>query len=149
MQGEIDVENEQAVQQIIDAMAARGWRITGQRRSLAELFARSEGYLSPRDVYEYMSSQYPGMSFDTVYRNLRLLAEMGVLEQFYLGEGVKFRARCLSHHHHHLICMKCQKTYTFDFCPMQYMDNLPESFKVTDHRFEIFGYCPECGAGQS
>jgi Fur family zinc uptake transcriptional regulator len=134
------------VKEMIRAMSDHGWRITEQRKALAELFAKAEGYLSPKDVYDHMKLKYPGVSFDTVYRNLRLLHEMGVLEQFHLADGVKFRARCLTHHHHHLICIHCEKTYTFEFCPMKEVGRLPENFRILSHRFEIFGVCPECGA---
>ncbi|TVY10038.1 Fur family transcriptional regulator [Paenibacillus cremeus] len=135
---------ESTMQDIVKAMSAKGWRITDQRKSLATLFAEAEGFLSPKDVYDSMRQQYPGVSFDTVYRNLRLLSEMGVLEQIYLNDGLKFRARCGSHHHHHLICLQCEKTVPFEFCPMLHMAGVPADFQVVSHRFEIFGYCPSC-----
>ena len=75
------------IDNMLKAMSEQGWRITEQRRSLATLFAESGNYLSPKDVYEHMKMKYPGISFDTVYRNLRLLSEMGVLEQFHLADG--------------------------------------------------------------
>lgn len=134
------------VQDILRAMSAQGWRITDQRKTLAALFAESSGYLSPKDVYDHMRQKYPGVSFDTIYRNLRLLSEMGVLEQFYLNDGLKFRARCRTRHHHHMICLQCEKTITFEFCPMSHMDHLPSDFRVMNHRFEIFGYCGSCAS---
>jgi Fur family zinc uptake transcriptional regulator len=142
--GVMIVAENNTVQQMLQAMSNKGWRITEQRRTLATLFAEAVGYLSPKDVYDQMTKKYPGVSFDTVYRNLRLLSEMGVLEQFYFNEGLKFRASCLKHHHHHLICMNCEKTLTFDFCPMGFVSNLPGDYSVLNHRFEIFGLCPAC-----
>ncbi|NEW05492.1 transcriptional repressor [Paenibacillus sp. SYP-B3998] len=132
------------IDEMLKVMARQGWRITEQRRSLATLFAESESYLSPKDVYEYMKQQYPGVSFDTVYRNLRLLSEMGVLEQFHLADGLKFKASCQAYHHHHMICVTCEKTVTFEFCPMKHLKDIPESFDIQSHRFEIFGYCSDC-----
>ncbi|WP_409343152.1 Fur family transcriptional regulator [Paenibacillus sp. MBLB4367] len=140
----VATHTDQTVHEILQSMVKKGWRITEQRRTLATLFAHADGYLSPRDVYDHMTKKYPGMSFDTVYRNLRLLSEMGVLEQFYLNDGLKFKARCQSHHHHHLICLSCEKTYTFEFCPMPSVPELPASFDIVSHRFEIFGYCSDC-----
>ncbi|QJC51960.1 transcriptional repressor [Paenibacillus albicereus] len=131
--------------EIVDAMARGGWRITEQRRRLAEIFAGCEGYLSPKDVYEAMTVHYPGVSFDTVYRNLRLMSEMGVLEQFYsMDAGLKFKAACNHHHHHHLICTNCEKTLTFDYCPMEQEMRLPGNFKIMNHRFEVYGLCEGC-----
>ncbi|UKS25175.1 transcriptional repressor [Paenibacillus sp. HWE-109] len=133
------------VKEMIEIMVRGGWRITEQRRTLAEIFAKSEGYLSPKYVYDQMALSYPSVSFDTVYRNLRLLSDMGALEQFYFMDGgLKFRASCLNHHHHHLICTNCEKTLTFDYCPMDQGIKLPGKFKLTSHRFEIYGICEEC-----
>uniref|UniRef100_UPI000F146F3E Fur family transcriptional regulator n=2 Tax=Bacteria TaxID=2 RepID=UPI000F146F3E len=94
---------------------------------------------------EYMGRKYSGLSFDTVYRNLRVLYELGVLEQVVFEEGIKFRGRCSEeHHHHHMICLQCQKTYPITFCPMQLTD-APDDFQVVQHKFEVFGYCRDCG----
>lgn len=137
--------HKQQVQEMLTAMAQSGWRITDQRRTLARIFSDTEGYLSPKDVYDQMRLTYPGVSFDTVYRNLRMLSEMGVLEQVYFQEGgLKFKSSCLHHHHHHLICVNCEKTLTFDYCPMDQMVKLPGNFKIINHRFEIYGLCEEC-----
>ncbi|GAS82822.1 transcriptional repressor [Paenibacillus amylolyticus] len=133
-----------STEQIISTMSSQGLRITDQRKTLARLFAESPGYLTPKDVYEYMGKTYSGLSFDTVYRNLRVMQELGVLEQVIFEDGVKFRAHCSEdHHHHHMICLKCQKTYPIVFCPMQLAD-APEQFQVVDHKFEVFGYCKDC-----
>ena len=117
-----------STEQIITTMSSQGLRITDQRKTLARLFAESPGYLTPKDVYEYMGKTYSGLSFDTVYRNLRVMQELGVLEQVIFEDGVKFRAHCSEdHHHHHMICLKCQKTYPIVFCPMQLQMRLSNS----------------------
>mgnify|MGYP001252444004 FL=1 len=133
------------VREMLAAMSRNGWRITEQRRTLAQIFAEHDGYLSPKDVYDQMCVKYPGVSLDTVYRNLRMLSEMGVLEQFYfLDGGLKFKATCHTHHHHHLICLNCEKTLTIDYCPMEQNVELPKKFKIVNHRFEVYGVCEEC-----
>jgi Fur family zinc uptake transcriptional regulator len=133
------------VQEMLEVMSRNGWRITDQRRTLAQIFADADGFLSPKDVYDQMRDKYPGVSFDTVYRNLRMLSHMGALEQFYFMEGgLKFKGGCTHHHHHHLICVNCEKTETFDYCPMNATLNLPGNYKIMNHRFEIYGVCEDC-----
>ncbi|WEK56287.1 MAG: Fur family transcriptional regulator [Candidatus Cohnella colombiensis] len=135
----------QSGKDILEAMARNGWRITDQRRTLAHLFSTNSSYLSPKDVYDVMSQKYPSVSFETVYRNLRMLSEMGVLEQFYfIDGGLKFKGSCLEHHHHHLICVNCEKTLTFNYCPMDQQLNLPGHYQILNHRFEVYGVCEEC-----
>ncbi|GGF86872.1 Fur family transcriptional regulator [Paenibacillus abyssi] len=130
--------------EIIRMMSSQGLRITDQRKTLATLFSDTPGYLSPKDVYDYMGRFYSGLSFDTVYRNLRVMEELGVLEQVMFEEGVKFKLHCREHHHHHhMICLQCGLTYPITFCPMD-QTNVPEQFKVVKHKFEVFGYCKDC-----
>lgn len=133
------------VEDMLRKMSSGGLRVTEQRKSLAQMFVEAEGYLTPKDVYEWMRQKYPGVSFDTVYRNLRILSEMGVLEQFYFMEGgLKFKANCQHHHHHHLICTQCEKTFSIHYCPMGQLEGGPEGFTISGHRFEIYGTCKEC-----
>lgn len=133
-----------STEEIIKVMSSRGLRITDQRKSLAKLFAESENYLTPKDVYDYMCQYYSGLSFDTVYRNLRVMEELGVLEQIMFEDGLKFKASCSDgHHHHHMICLQCEKTYPIHFCPMPLTD-APDEFQVVKHKFEVFGYCSKC-----
>ena len=131
--------------EIVQVMSNQGLRITEQRRSLAKLFADREGYLSPKLVYEEMERQYPGLSFDTVYRNLRVLHEMGVLEQFVFEDGIRFKVHCGGHdHHHHLICLNCERTIPLAYCPMPLVPDVAEEFEIVRHKFEVFGYCNAC-----
>ena len=92
-------------EEIIQKMSKQGMRITDQRKTLAKLFSENPGYLTPKDVYAYMGPIYTGLSLDTVYRNLRVMHELGILEQFIFEDGVKFRAHCEEdlHHHHQFI----------------------------------------------
>ncbi|MNH74816.1 Zinc-specific metallo-regulatory protein [compost metagenome] len=137
-----------STEQIIGVMSSQGLRITDQRKTLAKLFAETEGYLTPKDVYDYMCKKYSGLSFDTVYRNLRVMEELGVIEQIVFEDGLKFRGGCSEvHHHHHMICLQCEKTYPIHFCPMSLADT-PEQFQVVKHKFEVFGYCKDCQAAK-
>jgi Fur family zinc uptake transcriptional regulator len=130
---------------LLRTMSEQGMRITEQRKSLVALFIENKGYLSAKDVYNHLERQYPGVSFDTIYRNLRLMNEMELLEQFILEDGVKFKLHCSEHsHHHHFICTSCESTYPYNFCPMGTEIIPPTGFKVIKHKFEIYGLCENC-----
>ena len=134
-------------QQMVLSMSRVGLRITEQRKSIIALFVKTDGYLTPRAVYESLTTKHSGLSYDTIYRNLRIMSEVGILEQFQFDEGVKFRIGCYAdhaHHHHHLICLSCDHIFPLDDCPMDKELKLPSSFRVTGHRFEVYGYCAKC-----
>lgn len=139
---------ENLVERILHTMARKGLRITEQRRTMAKLFAEAPGYLTAKEVYENLEAKHSGLSFGTVYRNLRLLEGLDLLEQFHFEEGAKYRLGCFArnhtHHHHHLICLSCDRIDPLDFCPMPYIQGLPDSFQVVKHKFDIYGYCRHC-----
>jgi Fur family zinc uptake transcriptional regulator len=131
-------------ERIVRQMSENGLRITEQRRTLVKLFADAPGYLLPKDVYDHMQHTYPGLSFDTVYRNLRVLLDLGIVEQIVFEEGVKFKLHCEEpQHHHHMICLHCEKTLPIRSCPMPETE-VPGGFQVVKHKFEVYGYCRDC-----
>jgi Fur family zinc uptake transcriptional regulator len=33
---------------------------------------------------------------------------------------------------------------TFDYCPMHFISTIPGNYQILNHRFEVFGTCPDC-----
>jgi Fur family transcriptional regulator, zinc uptake regulator len=124
-----------------------GYKYTGKREKILELFFNEKRYMPAKEVRNLMEESYPNLSFDTVYRNLSLLEELGILEATEFQGERQFRISCSSedHHHHHVICTKCKKTIQLDLCPMQKLQDMIVDFKITGHKFEIYGYCSDCG----
>lgn len=138
-------ETNNKINEMLKIMSRNGWRVTEQRKTLVKIFADHDGYLSPKEVYDFMVVTYPSISFHTIYHNLRMLNKVGVLESLYFMEtGLKYRRSCISHHHHHLICVNCEKAIPLEFCPMDQGLELPDDYKILSHQFEVFGICEAC-----
>ncbi len=129
------------------------WRIlqenqfkrTKNRDTILQFFSNKDRYLTALDVKNFMSDDNPGISFDTIYRNLSTFSELGILEETDLNGERHFRMQCdPGVHHHHFICTACGKTRNIPHCPMEMITvNLPE-YEVEGHKFEIYGKCPLC-----
>jgi Fur family zinc uptake transcriptional regulator len=122
-----------------------GYKYTGKREMMVEIFSRESRYLSAKEVLDYMHEEYPALSFDTVYRNLSLFEELGILEATEWNGERKYRFHCGSEdHHHHLICTECGKTLMIHICPMNALVGTQQNFEITGHKFEIYGRCETC-----
>jgi len=95
----------------------RGCRLTPQRETILSVFQtlRQGNHLSAEELYNTLQNQGERIGLSTVYRTLHLLARIGILRELELAEGHKHYELNLPelHHHHHLVCIQCHKTFEF------------------------------------
>ena len=128
-----------------EILKENGYKETSKRQQILELFSQDDRYLTARDLLDVMQKDYPSMSYDTVYRNLATFVSLGILEETELSGERHFRMQCESdHHHHHFICMDCGKIKEIPVCPMDMLGAALPSYEIDNHKFEIYGKCPQC-----
>jgi Fur family transcriptional regulator, zinc uptake regulator len=131
--------------QALHILKENGYKYTGKREEMVRVFATEKRYLSAKEMLEKMQGDYPTISFDTIYRNLSLFEELGILECTQLDGERIYRLSCeTEEHHHHLICTECGKTKQINLCPMDAVLGEPKGFTITGHKFEIYGCCDAC-----
>ena len=131
---------------LINKLSDRGYKVTPQRRIILQVLSDSHRHLSAEEIAEEVKQIEPGISVATVYRNLNLLADIGIVSRLDLHEGPA-RYELNQGHNHHLVCLGCGNAIKLGFCPMQgeIKKIIEESgFEVDSHHFEITGYCQEC-----
>jgi len=88
----------------------------------------------------------PSISLSTVYRNLQLFKEMGLVEEYQFGSRRHYETVPQAKHHH-LVCLGCGRVFEFK-CPsterLKSRISKGEGFRVTEAEVRLAGYCPEC-----
>ena len=126
-------------------------RFTSGRRELVEVLESADRPLTVPEILGSASSALPQSS---VYRNLTVLLEAGVVRRL-LGTDDLARfelAEDLAGHHHHLLCSTCGSVSDVSAAP-KLERALSEAarlaaeeagFEVTEHRIDLVGVCSSC-----
>jgi Fur family ferric uptake transcriptional regulator len=135
-----------------EVLKEKGYKYTKQREIILDVLINNDNlHLSPEDVYQKLQNDHPEIGLATVYRNLQLLENLGILYKINLNDGCNRYELSLkdenAHHHHHLICLKCGKVEEFENDYLEDLERIIEQekgFKTEDHVLKFFGECKSC-----
>ncbi len=117
-----------------EILKENGYKKTDKRELILDMFAATDKYLTARDLLDVLKKDFPGMSFDTIYRNLATFVKLGILEETELSGERNFRMHCESaHHHHHFICMDCGNVKELNLCPMEMLGEKLPDYEIENH----------------
>lgn len=121
-------------------------RMTKQRAVIYDYIKTHRTHPTANEVHTALSQHYPEMSLATVYRNLNLLAETGMLLKITMPSAPD-RFDGDIHPHYHFLCTECGKV---DDIHIPYEDALDLSAKahcphqINEHEVYFKGTCEDC-----
>ncbi|ACX52327.1 ferric uptake regulator, Fur family [Ammonifex degensii KC4] len=130
---------------VVEALKARGFKLTPQRQEILRVLAEAEKPLNAREIEERLHRRFPSVGRGTVYRTLETLRSVGLLEETFF-EGSRHFVLAQKHRHH-LICLRCGRIFSFPCCFSECLSRVLDSFpdfEVKSHVFAIYGYCGSC-----
>lgn len=130
-----------------ELLKTKGFKMTPQRDLIFRSFFELGKHVSVDELFDKVRQQDRSIGYSTVWRNLKLICEVGLAKEVYPGDGVTRYDRVTAGPHGHLFCLKCKELIEFEVEAVQGFltlaatnhDFAPESFKV-----EIDGYCSKC-----
>ncbi len=106
------------------------------------------GHYSPENVYAEVRRRTPSISLATVYKNLRLFVEHGLLREVSPHASTLLVEGNLEPHHH-LVCTRCKAVQDIegDFINLKRLSRqAPRGFDLSQPLVEVFGLCRRCSA---
>jgi len=125
-----------------------GLAVTHQRQVIYEAVVASHGHHSPESVYDAVRRRIPSISLATVYNNLRLFIESGVLREV-TPHATTLRVDGNLEPHHHLVCSRCKTVQDIDGDFVNFKKlarQVRGGFDLTQSVVEVFGLCRRCSA---
>ena len=127
-------------------MSKRNLRNTNQRKVILEALKKTKSHPTAIDIYDAVRDQLPNISLGTVYRNLDVLHECGLIQKVYTGDS-QMHFDSYVEEHNHVRCLKCGKVRDISVeLNVEYeivSDNF-DNYEIFGHNIEFFGICSEC-----
>ena len=140
------IEKEKLYNQSLDALKKTGVRITPQRRAVLKFMIDADNHPTADDVYQALAPDHPSMSVATIYNNLKLFKETGLIKELTYGDASS-RFDFNSDKHYHIICSNCGKITDFHISGLEEVERMAANstnYSVSHHRLELYGTCDKC-----
>ncbi|MHA1113977.1 MAG: Fur family transcriptional regulator [Alphaproteobacteria bacterium] len=122
--------------------AAKGLKMTGQRRTIARVLSDARDHPDVEQVYRRAADLDPRISIATVYRTMRLFEEADIVHRHDFGEGRARYEESGDGHHDHLIDIQSGRVIEFQDDDIETLKRkIAErlGFRLVDHRLDLFG----------
>jgi Fur family transcriptional regulator, ferric uptake regulator len=132
---------------LIDALKARGIRVTPQRAIILSTIEQMPGHMTVEEIYARVERVNSYINLATVYRTLDLLRELDLVTEADMGASATHYALHTHATHHHAVCRTCGRSIEF---PHELLSSLIDMLRNNydfvadaDHTV-IFGWCAAC-----
>ena len=136
-------------EEIFTILKVHHLRLTKTRKALIGIFFLHETPLSARDILRELCEVHRAVNKTTVYRELERLQKIGIIGTVRLGDRKQYYELAAREHHHHLVCLKCEKVENIMLDEKKLKEEAKraaavKNFLTLRHSLEFFGLCKMC-----
>jgi Fur family transcriptional regulator, ferric uptake regulator len=135
---------------LMKELAARGVRMTAQRRLLVGIIQDSPRHLDAATLLEIAKKEDAGIDRATVYRTIALLKHRGLIDELDLmhieGEKHYYEAKT-NRDHCHMACFRCGAIMEYASSSFERLKKeiaQQSGFEIRVIRLEVGGLCKKC-----
>ena len=137
---------EERVEEVLQSLRAKGIRITYTRRAVLSYLVASHEHPSAEKIYRDLLPQFPSMSLATVYNNIKVLIDEGVVSEIKVRNDTTTYFDFIGHDHLNVVCEKCGRIADVDIeVPDLREEAASQSgYQITKTQMTVYGICSEC-----
>lgn len=149
-----------ARQRLAECLAAKGLSKTPERFVLLDEIYRHGNHFDADQMFVAMRERKFRVSLATIYNNLEILTDCGLVREIRLGtKKTRYEKALGCRQHHHLVCLGCGRVV--EFCDprlgqIQQQVGKSLGFAIHGHELVLYGCCqpgcqhsPDCADGQA
>ncbi len=131
-----------------------GGQMTAARRRIIDAIP-GDGAFRADTLWHQVRAAHPELGRATLFRTLRILQDMGLVERIAAGEdegSYRWCAACAEGHHHHLRCVACGRDIVVRGEALRQLEDTLShvasayDFAPVSHAVELAGRCARCRA---
>lgn len=131
-------------------MERRNISMTRRRKAILDALCGVVTHPTADEVHRIVRERLPRVSLGTVYRNLEMMSERGLITKLNTaGQQMRFDGN--TQPHYHVRCTECGRVDDVAVGPVDGLDEAAakaSSYRVTCHTIEFEGICPDCVKGR-
>jgi Fur family transcriptional regulator, ferric uptake regulator len=142
-----DLEEPISLDEVGRRLAARGVRVTPQRRAVAVTVLESTQPMTAIQIHDAARVLRPELGLMTVYRTLELLADVGVVRRVHGDQHCEAFVSTGLEHGHTVVCTRCSRAVEFGHCSIETVASAAAEetgFTIESHFLQFSGLCPDC-----
>ena len=130
-----------------DVLRARGHRVSAARRLVLMALFAADRPVTAEAIASGLHGQVPASDLASIYRNLEMLEQQGLVYHMHLGHGPRHYRLCGPDEPCYIVCERCERV---DAVASAELDDARAA--IRDHvgyrpsfaHFPIVGVCPAC-----
>jgi Fur family transcriptional regulator, stress-responsive regulator len=133
---------------LAELLRERGLRVTSQRLLIERALREDGGHLTAEQVHDLVEPVLPGVTQQTVYSTLALLADLGVARRV-VAPGGSTRFEAARAEHHHTVCERCGAIEDLDVrVPLAAATRASRAagFEPSSAGVTVLGLCARCAS---
>ena len=121
-------------------------RTTRQRRIILEELKKLDSHPNAQTLFRLVKKRLPSIGFATVYRNLKVLRDEGLILELELDrQGRRYDGT--TKNHYHLVCLCCGRVVDLGVPVSAKLGpriSRSMGLRIVYHRVQFYGYCKDC-----